>query len=575
MPLTPSNGDRHAMPLVRLYKALELALWRWIVKVLGLDGFGRRWLMKILIQLPRFRAGVRKLVDDAGNRAPALVRQAIEHGWADGAAAARTDIGSDRAHTDDRITNRLVDRVLEALDAANRGLPAATEGIFHRAVDQAADADTAQDHRDALDRSLQQDARRGFTALVDPHGRRRELVAYVEAQIRGAVSAAEIEGYTQQLAAEGHDLFVVSDVPGACETCRPFEGKVISITGSTIGAITRNTSTNRAVAVTVMCSLREAMDRGLFHPNCRHTIRVWTPDNPAPPQAVRVSEPQRAARRAVAAESRVARVQMRRRAASLPDRANALGWPGRKKPNMVKVGKLKVPRSRYDQARNATEVGELLASRFGFDVTGFDTPGVDLETAREFARAIDNMLSKYEYVDLRGVHISTDTSGTNAYAWTEPHRDPSGDWYSEIHLNIDYASDPKLFAAETRADAASGHHNPNSHLRPAYSTAIHEFAHALDFNTRAQARKRVDGALFQYWAPRYSNPNDNYSTARAQMKQWVRANLSGYSFDAKGDIEPAEALAEAFEDVEINGDQASEPAKVLYDLLIKMSRRTP
>ena len=41
MPLTPSNGDKHAAPLIRLYRLLELALWRILAKLLGLErGWG-------------------------------------------------------------------------------------------------------------------------------------------------------------------------------------------------------------------------------------------------------------------------------------------------------------------------------------------------------------------------------------------------------------------------------------------------------------------------------------------------------------------------------------------------------
>lgn len=46
-----------------------------------------------------------------------------------------------------------------------------------------------------------------------------------------------------------------------------------------------------------------------------------------------------------------------------------------------------------------------------------------------------------------------------------------------------------------------------------------------------------------------------------------RGQLSGYSF-WKGGFHPTEALAEAFADVELNGDRASEPARVLYELLV-------
>ncbi len=581
MPLTPSNGDKHAAPLIRLYRLLELALWRILARMLGLErGWGRRWLMRMLMRLPNFRQATRRTVDDTADQATGMVEAAINRAWRDGTRAARNDTGSRTEHFDDDAVRDIIDRVLAGLDTAHRGVLADTENIYRRVVDEVArDPNVTSDSELAtlLREALQRNARFGFVATTDQRGRRRELVAYAEQQIRTGVTTAEVDGFCAQALADGNDLFVVSDVPGACRLCTPFEGRVISITGATIGAITRDTRTGRPVPVNVMCSLAEARARGLFHYGCRHTIKVWTPEDPTPPPAVRISEPQRTARRAAVADSRAGRVQMRRRAASVPDRANALGWRGRKKTNMVKVGKVSVPRSRYDQARTATEVGELLASRFGFDVTGFDAPGVDLETARECARAIDNMLTKYEYVDLRGVHLSSDDTGRGAYAWTDPHKDSAtGDWYSEIHFNIAFARDPKRLAALARNDVATGFHVPNSHLRPAYATMVHEFGHALDFNNKAMAQKRISDALFKYWEPRYGNPNEELHVSFDRLKQWEN-QLSAYSFKdhTKAVFEPAEALAEAFEDVEINGDNASEPAKVLHALLVKMSRKQP
>ncbi|TDP29770.1 phage minor capsid protein [Nocardia ignorata] len=578
MPLTPSNGDRHAMPLVRLYKALELALWRWIAKVLGLDGFGRRWLMRILMNIPKFRAGVSKLVDDAGDRAPALVREAITRGWADGTAAARTDTGSHRSHTDDRITNRLVDRVLDALDAANSGLPAATEAVLRRAVDHTTTAETAQQHREALERSLQRDARQGFTALVDTHGRRRELVAYVEAQIRNAVSTAEIEGYTQQLATDGHDLFVVSDVPGSCETCRPFEGKVISISGSTVGAITRNTSTGNTVAVHVMCSLREALDRGLFHPNCRHTIRVWTPDNPAPPRAVRVSETRRTARRAAAAQQRANRVRQRvavaaGRTAEVPrmarrgDSSNPQPQPGPR-----------TPPSPFDNATTPLEVGQILQLRHGLPVEGFDLPGLSLEVVQEYARAVDDMMTRYPQMRPNRILIGPVMSPDPDRVFGEaPNRKPKGQPRTVDHVVLNYlhAGNPAVYREAMEADVADHYHSPGFEQRPVYAVIVHEFGHVLDVAGQLEGRRAADDALDAHFRTHYPRrTGESHDDFAARYDSWLR-QLPGYCFDLDGNFFAREAIAEAFAEVELRGDNASEPAKVLHKLLVDKSRSAP
>ncbi|MFC4373366.1 phage minor capsid protein [Nocardia halotolerans] len=581
MPLTPSNGDKHAAPLVHLYRALELLLWRILAHLLGLErGWGRRWLTRMLMRLPTFRRTIHRTVDDVANQTPSMVATAINRAWEDGTRAARDDTGSHTEHFDDNAVQDIIDHVLDGLDTAHRGILADTENIYRRVVQEVSrnpNITSDNDLTTLLRDALQRNARFGIVATTDQRGRRRELVAYTEQQIRTGVTTAEVDGFCAQARTDGHDLFIVSDVPGACRLCTPFEGRIISISGATIGAITRDTRTGRTVPVNVMCSLAEARERGLFHYGCRHTIKVWTPDDPTPPPAVRTPETQRIARRTTAVANRKARTRSRMRAASMPAPANALGWPGKKKPNTVKVGKVKVPRSPYDQARTAAEVGDLLARRFGFDVTGFDAPGVDLETAREIARAVTDMLRKYEYVDLRGVHISQDTADGNAYAWTIPIKDQAIDsWYSEIHFNIDFATNPKRLAAHARRDVEIGFHAPNTDLRPAYATVVHEFGHSLDFHGDAEARKRVGDALWKYWQPRYEDPSEPPHVGLQRITRW-ESQLSTYSFKdkAKTRFKLDEALAEAFEDVEINGDKASEPAKVLHALLIEMSRKKP
>lgn len=272
MPLTPSNGDKHAAPLIRLYRLLELALWRILAKLLGLErGWGRRWLTRMLMRLPNFRQATRRIVDDTADQAPGLVATAINRAWRDGTRAARADTGSHTEHFDDDAVQDIINRVLDGLDTAHRGVLADTENIYRRVVDEVArDPNIAGDNELAtlLREALQRNARFGFVATTDQRGRRRELVAYAEQQIRAGVTAAEVDGFCAQALADGNDLFIVSDVPGACRLCAPFEGRVISITGTTVGAITRDTHTGRPVPVNVMCSLAEARARGLFHYGC-------------------------------------------------------------------------------------------------------------------------------------------------------------------------------------------------------------------------------------------------------------------------------------------------------------------
>jgi hypothetical protein len=316
MPLTPSFGDKHAGPIARVYAAAEKALWRWIGASLnGGRGSGRFWMSRMLMRLPGFRQGVHRIVDHLTDVVPGLVDAGLSQAWRDGVNAARADVPSVPVHDGGRHLRALVDQVVDTLTGTHAHIPAAAENMYRRVVDEAARDDTATNEparRGIVRRALDRFARTGFTGFVDRRGRRYEFVSYAESTMRAAVSRAEVDAYTQALSAAGYDLFVVSDVPGSCKLCEPFEGKVISITGATAGAIARDNLSGRSVSVTVMCSLAEARERGLFHFSCRHTIKVWTPDDPAPPRAVRASEADRAAARRRRALERRERILQRR-----------------------------------------------------------------------------------------------------------------------------------------------------------------------------------------------------------------------------------------------------------------------
>jgi hypothetical protein len=321
MPLTPSYGDQHAGPVISLYSKAEQSVLRWIATSLAAEkGYGPTWFQRTLLWLPRFRHGVAKIVAELDAESRARVTRALMSAWRDGATAARTDLPHIARHVDEAAARDLVEQVTAALAVAHRQIPEAAETIYRKTVAESshdAGAGSEYDRRTLTQRVLDRFARLGITGFVDRHNRRYDLVSYAETTVRTAISHAEVESYTQQLTDNGYDLIIVSDVPGSCPLCTPFEGQILSISGGIAGAITRDTATGQAIPANVMCSLDQARERGLFHRGCRHTIGVWTPDDPAPPAAIRLSDSVREARRQQSALVRRSRVRQRVAAARI------------------------------------------------------------------------------------------------------------------------------------------------------------------------------------------------------------------------------------------------------------------
>lgn len=115
--------------------------------------------------------------------------------------------------------------------------------------------------RDAAQAALRRFADAGVTGFVDARGRRWDLGSYTEMATRSAIAQSYLEAHVGALAGRGRDLVIVSDSPDECPRCRPWEGKVLSISG----------------ADPSRTSLAEARAGGLFHASCTHTIGLYVP----------------------------------------------------------------------------------------------------------------------------------------------------------------------------------------------------------------------------------------------------------------------------------------------------------
>ncbi|MFI9413981.1 hypothetical protein [Nocardia gamkensis] len=208
------------------------------------------------------------------------------------------------------------------------------------------------------------------------------------------------------------------------------------------------------------------------------------------------------------------------------------------------------------------QIGKVLTERHGIEVYGFGTPGVDTDMVREIVTALDDMLAKYPHTRILSVEIG-DVDGDIAQALEDrlPHADLRA---TRIIFSKKYAADAVQLSKNVSDAVQRGHFFPRSG-GPAYSAIVHEFGHALTYAGRSDAVGRADSHLVEHYLRTYGHENPG-GDITASYNTW-RGQLSGYSF-WRGDFHPTEALAEAFTDVELNGDQASEPAQVLHKLLM-------
>ena len=96
----------------------------------------------------------------------------------------------------------------------------------------------------------------GLVAFVDRFGKQWNMSTYVEMLARTTVMKIHNEAVKNEFVAHGEDLVIISYHLPTCEMCKPWNGRIVSLTGATKGYPT----------------MTDAEAEGLFHPNCRHAF---------------------------------------------------------------------------------------------------------------------------------------------------------------------------------------------------------------------------------------------------------------------------------------------------------------
>lgn len=183
-------------------------------------------------------------------------------------------------------------------------IPSSASNIYSEVIAQAVanmSGPSSLTRKQAALRAVNTWSEKGVTGFVDRRGRQWSLSSYAEMATRTASNQAAVFGYADRLVESGYDLVIVSDATEECDRCRPWEGKILSVSGtSKQGRMTKN-----GHSFTVAGTLAEARAAGLFHPNCRHRTVLFLPGytaiptNTADPEGNKLRVKQRAYERRI------------------------------------------------------------------------------------------------------------------------------------------------------------------------------------------------------------------------------------------------------------------------------------
>lgn len=325
MAIDPGDGEQHARRIVPVVALFEVDALATITEALtdqrdgsgGWDAPADRWAEGKMRRVPRLRRRLAALVDRVLPSIGSAVRSALGDAWRSGATAAADDSDTpdpppQRARVP-FVVVRLDTETTRAVETAARRSAAATLTAYREAI-YAGTAPTitaGATRRSSSQRVLDRLASAGDQSYRDRAGRRWSLETYSEMAVRTVTGQAALDAYTETLGARGHDLVVVSDAPRECPLCRPWEGKVLSLSGQ-----------DPPAGIEVAGTLAEARAAGLMHPNCRHRVTRHIPGVPSPVRASAEPAGYEAQQRQRALERRI-RAWKRREAVALDDQAAA------------------------------------------------------------------------------------------------------------------------------------------------------------------------------------------------------------------------------------------------------------
>lgn len=279
MPASPALAENLAAATVEHYAEAERLLIVRMARYLGEGLDAPTWVEQKLLAVQLLQRQAQQVLARLERDGGASISEAVATAYNRGGAAAVADLAGLGVGRLEELAEPLrvpgaqaVDRLVE--DAVTT-VQSTHLRILRRVVDgyrEVVARTSAQvllgtvTRRQAAQRALDEFAGRGVTGFVDARGRGWDLASYVEMAVRSATGRAAVDAHTDRLQALGQDLVIVSDAPQECVLCRPWEGKVLSLSGAP-----------RVDGVRVAGTLEQARAAGLMHPNCRHSTSVYLP----------------------------------------------------------------------------------------------------------------------------------------------------------------------------------------------------------------------------------------------------------------------------------------------------------
>lgn len=313
------NLKRHRVEEIK--DGFEWAAWQ-AVQLASMEEYARA---NALRYGPAFDAlndlieqAIRLAYETGGSEAEAAILQAVRNGWRIPSGAPGDNPGRPFGWSFFQVPGRRLDALIAATHSdmmrAEHAVLRKSIDVYRETIANAVIYATsgAGTYAKAIDMATNDYVRKGITGIVYRNGSQHSIAEYSQMAVRTASKRAALAGEGDMRADWGVHTVVVAYNPQGCPECMEFSGQVLIDDVYSGG-------TAREASETGYTLLSEAMDAGLFHPNCRDSISTYFEGVSKPPRKMTAAQKDRAERREAREQSENAAARRREEYARLAD----------------------------------------------------------------------------------------------------------------------------------------------------------------------------------------------------------------------------------------------------------------
>lgn len=286
--------------IVRIFEEIEQRLVKSLKRNLGRhkeeeeqEGFNwSAWQAEKLRALEQFRRENAAIMQEYTEQIDTETRQIMQEQFDEGVNGVDVPPAENQPQffgVDTTKVNKLIEDVTYLEKNAETAALRLTDDVYRQTVNrvQLAMGTGSMTLQQAIDIAVKDFLDNGVNCIVYKDGRRVNIADYIRMALRTTATRATLQGKSAKYKALGYDTVQVSSYGMCSKTCEPWQGRIyIEDTFSMWDGEVREQG-GILWGKSNYCGkwfplLSSAIEKGLFHPNCRHSISLWRDGDPLP-----------------------------------------------------------------------------------------------------------------------------------------------------------------------------------------------------------------------------------------------------------------------------------------------------